>query len=70
MAAQLLQNYGTCHAEITNKGRNQSIKFIFNLFWTYEKLHCKVEPYRSSGYQDPSLHTDILINILLLLYKD
>ena len=43
-----------------------SPKIVINLSWTYEKLPCKGEPYRFSGYQDPLVQT----NILLLYYKD
>ena len=41
-----------------------------NLPRTYEKLHCKGEGYRFSGYQDPSVHKDRYTLIMLLLYKD
>ena len=41
-----------------------------NLPRTYEKLHCKGEGYRFSGYQDPLVHKDRYTLILLLLYKD
>ena len=37
---------------------------------TYEKLHCKEELYRFSGYRDPSIQTNKQIDILLLYYKD
>ena len=38
---------------------------------TYEKLHCKGEPYRSSGYRYPVVQTDrllILYNDILFIY--
>ena len=36
-----------------------SPKIVRNLPRTYEKLHCKGEPYRFSGKQDPLVQTDI-----------
>ena len=36
---------------------------VINLSGTYEKLHCKREPYRFSSQRDT------LLQILLLLYK-
>ena len=30
---------------------------VKNLHWTYNKLHCKWEPYQFSGERDPSLQT-------------
>ena len=44
--------------------------YVMNLPRTYEKLHCKGEGYRFSGYQDPSVHKDRYTLIMLLLYKD
>ena len=35
-----------------------SPKIGIYLPWTYEKLHCKGEPYWFSCKQDPSVHTD------------
>ena len=43
-----------------------SLKIVINLPRTYEKLHNKEEPYRFSGFQDPSANAEIL----LTLYKD
>ena len=34
------------------------LKIVFNLPWTYKKLHCTGEPYRFSGYRNPSQHRD------------
>ena len=39
-------------------GRVPSPKIVINLPKTYEKLHCKREPYRFIGKRNPSVHTD------------
>ena len=35
-----------------------------------KKQHCKGDPYRFSGFQDPLVQSGIQIAIVLLLYKD
>ena len=35
-----------------------SPQITIKLPMTYEKLHCRGEPYQFNGYRDPSVHTD------------
>ena len=34
----------------------RELAIALNLPWTYEKLHCKEEPYQFSSKEDPSIH--------------
>ena len=40
-----------------------SPRIVKNLPCTYNKLHCKGEPYRLSGYRDPLIQTKKLITL-------
>ena len=44
-------DYKKCDIEAISLGRVVAHfpKTFINLSWTYEKLHCKVEPYRFDG---------------------
>ena len=45
-------------------------KIVIRLPWTYQKLYCKEEPYRTYGYRNSSLNTNRHKDILLFLYKN
>ena len=54
--------------DISWKGGGTIHQIVINLHRTYEKLHCKEEPYRLSGLRNPLVQTDT--QILLLYYAD